>query len=351
MAYSSITKPSEHFNTKLYSGNGSTNAITGVGFKPDWVWIKGRSGTYNTENHNVYDSTRGVTKLIIPNGTTVNTTDANGLTVFGTDGFSLGTRGDVNGASTEYCSWNFKANGGTTSSNTDGSITSTVQANTTSGFSIVSYTGTGSAATVGHGLNSAPTYMVIKNISSARNWANYHSAYSPSKNAEWNTTIAAESNGAAMYNSTAPTSSVFSVNTSTSTNESGDSFIAYCWHEVKGYSKISTYTGNASSDGPFIYCGFKPAFLIIKRTASTDEREIYDSARIGYNSANYHLNVTDATAEATLTERVDILSNGFKIRASSSGPLNASGAEYNFIAIAEQPLVANVSGGLPTTAR
>ena len=171
-----INKPSEHFNTKLYTGNGSTQSITSVGFKPDWIWIKARSGTYSTENHNVYDSTRGVTKMLIPNGTSGNSTDANSITSFDTDGFSMGARGDINGASTEYVSWNWKANGGTTSSNTDGSITSTVQANTTAGFSVIKYTGTTSGATIGHGLGAVLKMIMVKNLDATENWSVYHNS-------------------------------------------------------------------------------------------------------------------------------------------------------------------------------
>ena len=350
MAYTTINKPSDHFRIKTYAGN--STASRGITFdessnmKPDWVWIKELDAVIN---HYGFDAVRGATKALSQNTSgTESTKDSTWFNSFDTNGFTIGTEDNINDTGDNYIAWCWKASNATAISNTDGSITSSVSANTTAGFSIVTYTGTGSAATVGHGLNSAPTYMVIKNLGQARNWANYHSAYSPSKNAEWNTAIAAESNGAAMYNSTAPTSSVFSVGTATSTNESGENFVAYCFHEVKGYSKIGTYIGQGSAK-PFVYTGFKPAFLIIKRTAGTDEREIYNSKRLGYNSANYHLNLNDSAAEATLSDRIDLLSNGFKITATSSGPLNADGAEYNYIAIAEAPIVG--TNNVPATAR
>ena len=342
-----INKPSEHFNTKLYSGNGSTQSITGVGFKPDFTWIKGRSGTYNTENHNAYDSTRGVTKFLIPNGTTASTTDANSLTAFGTDGFSLGNRGDVNGASTEYASWNWKANGGTTSSNTDGSITSTVQANTTAGFSIVSYTGTGSNATVGHGLGSAPKVIIVKGRSFVDSWGVYHYSIGNGKNVKLNSN-GGQNTSSTHWQDTDPTSSVFSIGTNTEINTSSATFIAYCFAEKKGYSKFGSYTGIASSDSNFVYLGFKPSLIIIKNaSAASTNWHLYDNKRLGYNVDNNVIQGNTSSAELT-NDDIDFLSNGFKLRRSTSSN-NGSGNTMIYMAFAEQPLVG--TNNIPATAR
>jgi hypothetical protein len=345
MAYTTINKPQDHFNTKLYSGNGSTNAITGVGFQPDFIWIKGRSGTYATENHNVYDSTRGTTKFLIPNGTTASTTDANSLTAFGTDGFTLGVRGDVNGASTEYLSYNWKANGGTTSSNTDGSITSTVQANTTAGFSIVSYTGNlTDGATVGHGLSTAPDVIIFKNLSDTQYWVVYHKDLGGANNHLRLDSNAAKRNDLNMFSSTAPTSSVFELGNKEQVNGSGNSMIAYCFAPIKGYSKFGTYTGAGA--GAFIYTGFKPAWVMWKKTA-LENWGVSNSVVDTFNQVDKRIRPDGSNAELSSTA-VDFLSNGFKFR-STSGEWNASGSTYIYMAFAEAPVVG--TNNVPATAR
>lgn len=341
-----INKPSDYFNTVLYTGDGAASkSITGVGFEPNFVWIKGRSGA---DNHNLFDNVRGVQKVLRSNLTDAEVTYSNSLLSFDTDGFTVGTHTPVNRSGGTIASWNWLA-GGTASSNTDGSITSSVSANTTSGFSIVSYTGTGANATVGHGLGVAPKFMIFKNRSGVFNWNTYHSAYSPAQSQEFNTTNLAENTGSAMWNSTATTSSVFSIGTSGSVNQSSASIIAYCFAEKKGYSKFGSYTGNGNADGTFIYTGFKPAMIITKQTnASGGQWYIYDSVRNEFNLTDKQLFPNLSNAESTGNNQYDFYSNGFKAR-SSNGDTNASGGTYIYMAFAEQPLVG--TNNIPATAR
>jgi hypothetical protein len=285
MAYTTIDKSDDYFNTVLYTGTGATQSITGVGFQPDWVWIKNRS---RTDYHSLYDVVRGVTNEIYTNGTFVEYSNANALTAFGSDGFTVGSANDVNFNGSNIVSWNWLANGAGVS-NTDGSITSTVSANTTSGFSIVSYTGTGSAATIGHGLSTSPSMILIKNRTTAYSWIVYHKSLGATKNLYLDLTGASDISSI-QFNDTEPTSSVFSVGTSLATNKSSDSIIAYCFAEKKGFSKFGSYTGNGSADGTFVYTGFKPAFILYKNsTASGDSWQMFDNKRLGYNVANRQL--------------------------------------------------------------
>jgi hypothetical protein len=349
MAYTTIKKPSDYFNTVLYTGNGTAigsggNAITGVGFQPDWTWIKDRT---SVNNHNVFDVVRGVTKGLQTSSTIAEYTNTETLSTFDTDGFTVGNSGGLNTNSNNYVSWNWLADNTSGSSNTDGSITSTISANTTSGFSIVSYTGTGSNATVGHGLGVAPKMVIIKNrTTSAQNWQCYHSALGGTKAIELNTTSASYTDST-RFNNTDPTSSVFSIGTATDVNTSSASIIAYCFAEKKGFSKFGSYTGNGSTDGPFIYTGFKPAFLITRRTDSLSNWPIHDTQRSPFNvtEATVYANASDAEVNPS-TEDVDFLSNGFKLR-STTGARNSSGGNYIYMAFAEEPLV----GDNPATAR
>ena len=348
MAYTTIDKPTDYFNTKLYTGNGSTQSITGVGFQPDWVWVKARSGTYGTENHFVYDVIRGANVRLIPNGTTADTTDTTGLSSFDSDGFSSGSKTEVNGSGTEYVAWNWLA-GGTASSNTDGSITSSVSANTTAGFSIVSYTGTGSAATIGHGLGSTPAMIIYKKRSATGSWIVYHHKNTSAPETDYlslNSTNATQ-DAATAWNDTAPTSSVFSVGTAGSASSA--IYVAYCFAEKKGYSKFGSYIGNGNADGTFVYTGFKPAFLITKRTDSSTSGDwnIVDSVRNPSNVVGKYLHTNLSNAEGTASI-YDILSNGFKIRESGAGT-NASGSTYIYMAFAEAPIVG--SNNVPANAR
>ena len=351
MAYISF-QPSDFFNTILYTGDGTSDQdVTGVGFQPDWVWLKARSQGYN---HRLYDSSRGVLKNLQSNSDAAEATATNGLISFDTDGFSVSQGGDEYNRNGEtYVGWNWKANGGTTSSNTDGSITSTVQANTTSGFSIVQYTGTGSNATVGHGLGVKPKVIIVKEREITKNWGVFHDAMGATKYLKLNTTDAAIT-ATDVWNSTNPTSSVFSIGNASTSNPEGRTMIAYCFAEIKGFSHFGSlsYTGNGSSDGPFIYTGFRPGFVIIKRIDSTGGAEwvIQDCKRRTFNPVNVSLYPNLSNAEATgETFRVqDFCSNGFKIR-SSTDQFNGNGASYISMAFAEFPLIG--SNGQVGTAR
>ena len=342
----SATQADDYFNTVLYTGSGSSpNAITGVGFQPDWVWIKKRSAAIS---HAIFDSSRGVTaegatnKAIGSDRADAEGNGNGGLSVFGSDGFTLvdGSSGSyprslVNDSAT-YVAWNWKANGGTTSSNSDGSITSTVQANTTAGFSIVTYTGTGSATTVGHGLGAVPQMYIIKNRDAARNWIVYHGANTTAPQTDFlilNTTAATADNSV-MFNDTAPTSSVFTVNTNDGVNTNNEKYVAYCFTEIEGYSKFGSYTGNGSTDGAFVALNFRPSFVMTKKTSGTGNWYINDTGRYSFNITGGHLYADLSNAESG--SGIDILSNGFKPRNTDSSQ-NASGGTYIYMAFAEAP--------------
>jgi len=345
MAYTTINKSSDNFNANPYTGNGGTLGVD-VGFQPDLTWLKCRDIAYY---HRLYDVIRGVGKSLRSDTTASEETNSGeGLTAFNSDGYTViqGSNTEYNNNNVDYASWNWKA-GGTASSNTDGSITSSVSANTTSGFSIVSYTGTGANATVGHGLGVAPKMIITKSTGAVTGWGVYHQSLG-NTDALFLEETTATGASSVYWNNTSPTSSVFSVGSAGAMNNT-NGMIAYCFADVQGYSKFGSYTGNGNADGPFIYTGLKPAFILFKNSSSSAEWEIYDNKRIGYNSANYHLNPSDNTAEATLSNRVDLLSNGFKIRVASSGPVNSSGASYIYMAFAEAPLVG--TNNVPATAR
>jgi hypothetical protein len=347
MAYTTIKKPSDYFNTKLYTGNATDDtAITGVGFQPDFTWIKIRNIGYN---HRLQDSVRGATKSLLSNATSAEQTNTDAVKSFNSDGFVLGTdisNGSFNSNGNTFVSWNWLGANGT-SANTDGSISSTVSANTTSGFSIVSYTGTGSAgATVGHGLGVTPKMIINKQLTSSSSWGVYHVSRGNTVGLILNETGAGNTDSA-YWNNTSPTSSVFSIGTDAVCNSSGQNFIAYCFAEKQGYSKFGSYTGNGSTDGTFIYTGFKPAFVLLKRTDSAGSYYIYDNKRDSFNvmTKNLFPNTNDAEDDNS-NNNTDFLSNGFKIR-TISGARNASGGSYIYMAFAEQPLV----GDNPATAR
>ena len=345
MAYTTINKSTEHFNTKLYTGNGSTQSITGVGFQPDFTWLKSRNNTYDNF---LYDAVRGQGKYLQSNRTSAEA-DTDQMTSFDSDGYTVGVTGGVatNGSGSTMASWNWKANGAG-SANTAGSINSTVSANTTSGFSIVSYTGTGSLATVGHGLGVAPAMIIIKNRSTTNGWEVYHQSLGNTKYMQLHTT-SAEGTSATRWNNTSPTSTVFTVNTEGGVNSSGGNLIAYCFSEVKGYSKFSSYTGNGNADGTFVYTGFKPAFVMLKNTTTAASWLMYDNKRLGYNVDNNELVANTSAAEETY-DQIDILSNGFKMRANGTST-NKSGDTFIYMAFAEAPLVGGTGAGVPCTAR
>ena len=326
---------SENFNTVLYTGNGSTQSITGVGFKPDWVWIKERSAT---ESHRVFDTTRGATKRVFPNSTSAESTASDSLTSFDADGFSLGSSAGINENSQTYVAWCWKANGGTTSSNTDGTITSTVQANTKAAFSVVSYTGNAvSGATIGHGLGVEPDLVIVKNLNlSTQSWNTYVKNVTTT-NAQFLTLNTDAANGNTANPRFIPgnfSSSVFSVGNDNSTNGvSGvDTYIAYCFASVAGYSSIGSYTGNSSSN--VISTGFEPAWLMIKRTNSTGWWNIWDNKRNTSNPRNTILSANLNSADLTSTSlNINFLTNGFELT-TNNGDLNENGSAYIYIAFA-----------------
>ena len=352
MAYASITKPELHFNTKLYTGNGTTdNPQTGVGFKPDWLWLKRRDGS---ANHFAADVVRGTYadgyKLLVPNDTDAQA-DYTYVKSLDSDGFTLGsTNANVNGNSNTYVGWSWLAGGSQGSSNTDGSTnTLYTSVNTTAGLSISTYTGTGSAATIGHGLGAAPEVVIIKCTTASENWVMYNKNLGAGKYIFPNTTAAVgpgSGTNTSYFNNTAPTSSVFSVGNDGGTNNNNGVYVAYCFKEKKGYSKFGKYIGNGSSDGTFVYTGFKPSWVIIKRTDTSDTWTVWDNKRVGYNSANYVIEADNTNAEAS-SDRLDILSNGFKLGYNWT-PINSSGGTYIYMAFG-QSLVG--SNNVPCTAR
>jgi len=340
-----INKSTEYFNTKLYTGNSSTNAITGVGFQPDLVWIKSRSVI---RDHVLTDSVRGIASQIHSNTTDAESTYTNDVTSFDSDGFTVSTDSDVNGDTFTYASWNWLASN-TTASNTDGSITSTVSANTTSGFSIGTYTGTNVDNTVGHGLGVAPDVIMVKCTSTAHDWVVYHSALGSGSAIALNLTDA--SYGATGWQNTEPTSTVFSIdNAANSVNQSGQSFVFYAFAEKKGFSKAFSYTGNGSTDGSFTYLGFRPAFCIIKRTDSASDWVILDNKRNSFNVVDKKLESSNSDADTTQTA-CDFLSNGIKLKDTTTSYLgtNISGGSYIYMAFAESPLVG--TNNIPAVAR
>jgi len=348
MAYTTIDDPTIYFNTKLYTGNGSTQSITGVGFQPDWLWIKNRDGS---NNHILQDVVRGATKSLESDGTGSEVTSSTRVTSFDSDGFSIGSAGTNNTNTNNYVSWNWLA-GGSASSNSDGSITSSVSANQTAGFSIVSYTGNGTAgASVGHGLGAVPRMLIVKGRDQVENWTVYHEGLTSNNYALRLNDSAAQFSQTLSWNDTTPTSSVFTLGggagTSDYTNRSGISMIAYCFAEKKGYSKFGSYTGNGNSNGTFVYTGFRPAFILFKKTSGTSHWYMYDSKRLGYNGANYVVAADLSNAEISGKE-IDILSNGYKWRSTTNNG-NASGGTYIYMAFAENPFVN--SNGVSNNAR
>jgi hypothetical protein len=342
MPFSVIDKGSKYFTAKTYTGTGATQSISGLEFSPDWVWIKQRSGV---TWHNLYDVLRGTTKALASNDTGADDTRATGLTAFTSDGFTLGTDNNANGSSNTYVSWCWDANGAGVS-NTAGSITSTVSANTTSGFSIVSYTGNGTNnATVGHGLGVTPAMLIVKNRDVADGWGVWNKGLgSATQQMQLNGSGAVFTDD--IFN--AVSSTTVTLGTDTWSNTSTKNYIMYCWSEVKGYSKFGSYTGNGSSDGTFIYTGFKPAFIMVKQTNAAGEYwEITDSTRGTYNLNTPLLYANTSSAEGSAT-RYDYLSNGFKCRQTNVGS-NQSGSTYIYMCFASNPFVS--SKGVCVTAR
>jgi len=353
MAYTTINKPSEYFNTKLYTGNGTTNAITGVGFQPDLLWIKARSSAYN---HNLYDAVRGLSAGAIISNTTDAEDSVQRIATLDADGFTTSSTNYTytNASGTTYVAWNWLANGAGVS-NTDGSITSTVSANTTSGFSIVKWTGTGgsqSNVTIGHGLNATPKVIIFKQLDTG-GWIVYHEVLGSNNFLTLNATDASTS-ATGICN---PNSTNIVLPTSYLGTNSTAGMIAYCFAEKKGFSKFGSYVGNsptsqAEYNGAFIYTGFKPAFVILKQaivgTVAGQAWYLHDNKRTPYNPSSEYLSPNSNNAETSAPPLIDLLSNGFKINSGYSA-YNDNGSTFIYMAFAEEPLVG--TNGVPATAR
>ena len=346
MAYTTIDDPSVYFQTTLYTGNGGTQSITNTGnsdLQPDWIWIKSRN---EAEHHNLVDSVRGNTKVVYSSLTGAEDTTSIQVTSFASDGFALGSGTNTNKNTITYAAWQWKAGTSFTndaSSTGIGTIDSAGSVNQDAGFSICTYTGTGSAGTIKHGLNKKPTFWMTKARSEARAWYGWHQGFALGDVVNFNSTNAATTD-TSLFSTTAPTSSVYNVGTSVGTNNSGITFVNYLFHDVAGYSKFGSYTGNGNADGTFVYTGFKPALIIFKNADSgSADWVLYDNKRDGFNSNNIALYPNANAADDTGNDP-DILSNGFKQRATGSDR-NGNGENIIYMAFAENPFV--TSGGLP----
>jgi hypothetical protein len=336
-----INRPNQHFDATLYTGTGSTQSITNAGaFKPDFVWVKRRS---SIQDNVLFDAVRGTTKWLVSNATSAEGTYATSLTAFNSDGFTLGGINETNASSSTYVGWQWKAGEGTTTVNTSGTISSNVSVNATAGFSVVTYTGNGtSSATVGHGLGVTPKMIVYKRRNDVGNWIVYHTSLANNGSnyefLEMNTTEAKQT-----VSSYLPvgglSSTTFMTGTTGSINASGGTYVAYCWAEIAGFSSFGSYVGNFNANGPFVYTGFRPKFILGRDTSvSGQEWFLYDTAVNTINVADKFLSPTFSQAESTFggTGGIDFLSNGFKIRAADNRE-NRSSSTYIYMAFAENP--------------
>ena len=349
MAYTTVNKSSSFQNQVLYTGNESTRSETGVGFQPDFTWIKVRS---RADPHILTDAVRGTSSQLSSDTTGAQQTFSNMITSFNSDGFSLGANVDVNRNSETFVAWNWKANGAG-SANTDGGINSTVSVNNTAGFSIVKYgTGTGSATTVGHGMNTTPNFIIIKPLGTitAGSWI----VGGDNIDSTWNNVLELNATAAKAsdpsFNNTAPTSSVFSVGNN-NTNRSGENYIAYCFANVRGFSKMGIYTGNGSTNGNFIYTGFRPSFIMIKRITDGSEAWVmFDNKRANsFNGVTGILkpNLSEAETTQGAGPSMDFLSNGIKLT-NTDGSFNNSGIEFIYMAFGQSLVGTN---NIPNNAR
>ncbi len=337
MSYTTINKSNLHMKVNLHSGTGSARNITGIGFQPDFTIVKRRDSTgvwYNT------DIVRGAGKQMYLNetgamGGSASTTE---ITGFNSDGFNLGADAGVNASGGTFVSYNFLGNNTTGSSNTDGDVTSTVSVNTTAGFSIVKWDSTGTAGiNIGHGLGQKPAMIIAKSINiNSTSWPVYHQSLGATKYLTLNNNTLGQTS-ATRWNNSEPTTTTFQTGSSGDVGGSDRTMIAYCFAEKTGYSKFGSYTGNGSTDGPFIYTGFKPAFVLHKKSSAADDWNIFDNKRNPNNVVDKYLIPNNSGAEGSSTNR-DFLSNGFKIRSSSSY-VNLSGGTFIYMAFAEAPLV------------
>ena len=334
---SSLTKPQRHFETLLYTGNGTTGqSITGLEFKPDFVWIKSRSFA---NNHHLFDILRGTDKILRSSSNEAESTVTDVMSSFNNGGFTVKEGGGNNATNDDgstFVAWCWKA-GGAGVSNTEGDITSSVSVNEEAGFSIVSYTGNGSnGQTVGHGLGKKPAWIILKNRDASQNWRVWHKELASDGSKRLLLDAMNASEDAGFLNDTAPTSTIFTLgNADDAWNSNGDKFIAYCWAEIPGYSKFGSYKGNGSTNGTYVHLGFKPAFIITKQTNSTGSWFIFDNKRNGYNEIEPYVMSNSSNGDAT-DLGWDILSNGFKNRNSYSAT-NGSGNTFVYMAFAEQP--------------
>jgi hypothetical protein len=345
MAYTDIDKSDDYFNTVTYTGDGNSNrSVTGVGFQPDWTWIKRRN---TTGNHPLLDVVRGPTNWLYANLTegedSASYTDN---AAFISDGFKPDNAGSTNASGSTYVAWSWLADNTSGSSNTDGDIASTVSVNTTSGFSIVTYDGPASGSgnkTIGHGLGVAPSVIMVKSLNlGTRNWDVYH------KSLGYNASLILNENNSTRSGAfgAEPTSTIFTA-TKTYTWDTNIDYVAYCFAEIKGFSKFGNYAGNGSSEGPFVYTGFKPAYVMQKASTRSGSWAIYDNGRNQFNGAGKRL-FADTDGSESDGEVTDLLSNGFKLRNTGSGQ-NENGQTYIYMAFAENPFV--TSTGIPGLAR
>ena len=349
MAYTAIDDPEAHFQAKLYTGNDSTQSITFDGstdMQPDLIWIKSRT---NGASHVLTDAVRGVNSQLYSEGNWAAGTYTNMVTAFGSDGWTMGSNAQVNGAQ-NYVAWCWKA--GTTSGIAGSpSITPTSYSfNATSGCSIIKYDGTGSAATLPHGLGVAPKVVIVKRTDDANDWLVYHEKVGATKYMRLDSTQA-ETTSSTAWNDTAPTSTLFSIGDRNEVNNSSGTYVAYCFASKQGYSKFGSYEGNGNADGTFVYTGFRPAFVMTKYTSpggGVGDWNMYDNKREGYNVENDYLAANTTSVENSSDNQVDLLSNGFKWRATDSDT-NEDGSTYVYMAFAESPFVN--SEGVPTNAR
>ena len=351
MAYTTINKGADYFNTVLYTGTGATHNITGVGFQPDWVWIKHRNNP-TAYNHRLYDSVRGATKNIASNETDAEITSSTELTSFDSDGFTLGSGNPANQNTINHVAWNWLA-GTTASGSTSGSGTAKTynsSTSTTAGFSIVKYVGNGTANhQFPHGLGVKPDMVFIKNLDDGTtNWQGYNKDLTATKSFKLNSTDAPATT-ASVTNNVEPTTTVFNLGSGADANANNQEHIAYLFAEKQGYSKIGQYTGNGNADGPFVYTGFKPAWIMINNINQADDWYMFDNKRSSFNQVQANLKPNTTSAEASSTSYAfDFLSNGFKLRA-ATGAVNNNTDTLMYMAFAEHPFVS--STGTPVTAR
>jgi hypothetical protein len=332
-----ISNGASYMAATTYTGTGSAltvaNTVGSASFQPDLVWVKGRSGA---TDHALYDAVRGVQKQLESNNTAAETTETTGLTAFGSTGFTVGALAQMNTSAATYVGWQWNA-GGSTVTNTSGSISAQVRANPTAGFSVVTYTGTGANATVGHGLGVAPKMMILINRDTTHDNIVWHTAFTATERIYLNLTNAKDTGAATSFNSTLPSSSVISLGSNLYTNGSTNKMVAYCFAEVAGYSAFGKYTGNGSADGPFVFLGLRPRWFLVKRTDVAATWYIWNTSSTPYNVADTALfpNLTNAES-SNVAYYCDILSNGFKIRATNTD-VNANGGTYIYMAFAEVP--------------